>query len=470
MIIVRILFFQIKNLVNRFTYDDINKSSKDNIFNGQIRENKNNTFSKIKKAPKNKKNINLFKQNNNKIYKTNSYIGRIKNNFNTSCNNNTNRELKNFFGEYNTNTNHISNKDNKINMDMDININDEQNNIIFYENKISKLETEINELRLNKEKIQENLSFFLALIKKYSNKLLSLANNSTNDPIIYKEIKLNIFNLSKTLNNPKLSEDLFLSPGNDKFFSSEDFINLENNNNNAPFNSNSNRNKNDKLEEYKNGVEEIISKYEKKIDLLKKENEDISIKINTLKNENESLKEELDEEKKIKETIIDNLNKLKEENNELEKKNKILDYKCTSYFNRSTQSKYEQKNIEEEIDYKNKIIKYLDNLLKNTSYKVNEDICKKNIHKIFDLKRNLKEVINGKKVYNDEINKENSHSRNTIEKSKLIENGSSYINEKTNSSISCKSNNNKKLQNEIDALDEEIAQIESKLETMIKEQ
>ena len=428
-------------------------------------KNKSNTFSKSKKGVKNKNNINLFKQNNNKIYKSNSYIGRIKNSFNTSSNN-TNRELKNFFDELNNYTNHISNIENNINMDKN---NYEPNNNILYENKISKLETEINELKFNKKKMRESLAIFFTLIKKYSNKLLSLANNNLIDSKIYKEIKANIFNLNKTLNSLKLSEGIFYSPGNGDFFNIRDLINLENKNNIA-FGTNLNSNRNDKLEEYKNGVEEIISKFEKKIDLLQKENEDISNKINALKNENNSLKEKLDEEKKIKETIINNLNKLKEENKELEKKNKILDYKCTSYFNRSTQSKYEQKNIEEEIDYKNKIIKYLDNLLKNTSYKVNEDIYKKNIHKIFDLKRNLKEVINGKKVFKNEIVKDNSHSRYTNEKSKFIENGSSYINEKTNSSISGKSNNNKKIKSEIDVLDEEIAQIESKLETMIKEQ
>ena len=168
---------------------------------------------------------------------------------------------------------------------------------------------------------------------------------------------------------------------------------------------------------------------------------------------------------------MNKLNKLKENNNELEKKNKILDYKCTSYFNRSTQSKYEQKNIEEEIEYKNKIINYLVNLIKNTGIKRNEEIYKRNINKVIDLKKNLKEVINGKKIKNDDINKNDLNMLNLLsnEKSKLIENGSSFINEKTISSNSFKSNNKKQIKKEIDDLDEEIAQIQSKLESMVKD-
>ena len=210
----------------------------------------------------------------------------------------------------------------------------------------------------------------------------------------------------------------------------------------------------------------------KKIDILNKENEDYINKINILKNENILLKEKLDEEKKVKENIINKLNKLKEDNNELEKKNKVLDYKCTSYFNRSTQSRYEQKNIEEEIEYKNKIIKYLGDLIKNAGIKRNEEIYKRNIHKVIDLKKNLKEVINGKKIKNDII-KNDMNTFNLLsneksnDKSKFIENGSSFINEKSISSNSFKSNNKKQIKKEIVNFDEEIALIQTKLESMI---
>lgn len=41
--------------------------------------------------------------------------------------------------------------------------------------------------------------------------------------------------------------------------------------------------------------------------------------------------------------MLNKLNMMKDLNNNLEKKNKILDSKCRSYFNQSTRSKYEQK-------------------------------------------------------------------------------------------------------------------------------
>ena len=389
------------------------------------------------------------------MYKTNSFIGRTKYNFNTSCNN-TNKEIINLI-EGNNNNNNKINKDN---------INENENKL-FYENKISKLEYEINDLKNNKEKMNESLLTFFTLIRKYSHKLSSLTRNFSNNPSSFQEIKSILFNLSETLNNPKLNEDILNIFENSNFGNKRNFNNNNILNNDISLDSNKD-NITDKLEEYKNGVEEIMTKYEKKIDILFKENEDKQNKIKILENENNKLKMQLNEEKRLKESILIDLDKLKEENIDLEKKNKILDYKCTSYFNRSTQSKYEQKNIEEEIEYKNKIIKYLENLLKNTGFKRNEEIYKKNIHKVIDLKKNLKEVINVKKFYNDDINKKRELLLLSNEKSKYIENGSSYINEKSISSNSFKSNNNRQVKKEIDMLDEEIDQIQSKLEDMIK--
>ena len=378
----------------------------------------------------------------------------------------------------NDNATNITNKTNQLFKIINKEKNDNNdNNNILYKNKISKLETEINELKYDKEKMRENLSLFFTLIKKYSHKLSSLTNNFNNNnsfisPSNYKELKSILLNLNKAINNPKLNEEILEFRNNNNIYDTGN-INLNSNIHNTNNINNTNNNNNtslltnndkiDKLEEYKNNVEEIISKYEKKIDILNKENEDYINKINILKNENILLKEQLDEEIKIKENIMNKLNKLKENNNELEKKNKILDYKCTSYFNRSTQSKYEQKNIEEEIEYKNKIINYLVNLIKNTGIKRNEEIYKRNINKVIDLKKNLKEVINGKKIKNDDINKNDLNMLNLLsnEKSKLIENGSSFINEKTISSNSFKSNNKKLIKKEIDYLDEEIAQIQS---------
>ena len=171
---------------------------------------------------------------------------------------------------------------------------------------------------------------------------------------------------------------------------------------------------------------------------------------------------------------------IKDLNNNLEKKNKILDSKCRSYFNQSTRSKYEQKNFEDEIDYKNKIIKYLEDLLQKKDFDQNDEIFKKinerninNINKIMDLKRNLKKVINVTRNINinsdeNEKSSEIIYSGEKNNKKQLnIENGSHYFNDKSFSSFSNRTNN-AKVKKEIDMLDKEIEQIQTKLETMIK--
>ena len=441
--------------------DKANKTVKDNILK---RNNKQclqqNKFLKGKKET-NKNKINIFNQNN-KIYKANSYIDKRKNNYNTSCNN-TNREILNLLEE--KNSANITNR---------MNLNDNNCNNLKYESRISKLETEINELKFSKEKIKENLIPFLFLVKKYSSKLSTITKNFTSDnsfltPDNYKEIILIINNLSKVLNNPQLNRDIYQIAGFSKFFCPDNSLQNE-----ITCQTNNDNTNKESLEDFKNSVEEIINKYEKKINILNEENGNMVNRINLLKEENNRLKEQLNEEKKIKEDVLNKLNKLKEENIYLEKKNRVLDYKCTSYFNKSTQSKYEQRNIEGEIEFKNKIIKYLENLLKNTGFKGNEEIYKTNIHKVIDLKKNLKEVIKGNRNYffQDENNIKSSNSFNLLsnEKSKCIENGSRIFNEKSNSSNSFKSNNNKQIKKEIDILDKEIEDIQSKLENMIKQE
>ena len=439
-------------LVNILISDNKNKTFKEDILKGNMKYNQRNIF--LKNNKKDTNNNTSFNQNAN-LNKTQSFIAKSNINFNT-LNDNTHRELFYLLEGNNTSNNINSNNINNIN---ETNIN---YNAIIYENKISELETEINELKLKKEKNKNNFILFFTLIKNYSFKLIPLIKNFVNDnnnfisSNNYKEINTLLFTLNKILNNPKLCEDIF---------EGEELSNSFNDINN---NNNINNNK-DILVEYKNGVDEIITKYEKKINILNKENEEILQKIYNLEIENNLIKEQLNEEKKYKENILLKLNKLKEENNDLEKRNKILDYKCTSYFNKSTQSRYEQKNIEEEIEYKNKIIKYLESLLKKGKFNKNEEIYKKNIHKIIDLKQNLKHVKNEKAIIKDDKNKKNfSFEKLYNEKKRFIENGNNYINEKNISSDSNKSKNERILKKEIDMLDKEIEQIQSKLEIMIK--
>ena len=331
---------------------------------------------------------------------------------------------------------------------------------VIYEDKITKLKEEIKKLKKEKENNKLNLVLLISLIKKYSNKLsllfekIKLSNNYEYKEIIATFLNLNDFIEKIEINNFSLEDNL-----NIKKLVAQSGI--------------------DESQEIEKNINEIISKYERKINILNKQNKEMFAKIKTLKNENNKLKHQIEEDKIIKENILNKLNMIKEINNNLEKKNKILDSKCRSYFNQSTRNKYEQKNFQDEIDYKNKIIKYLEDLLQKKDFDQNDEIFKKinerninNINKIMDLKKNLNRVINVTRNVNinsDENEKSLIYmNSNEISNKKKynIDNGSHFLNEKSNSSFSNKKENSK-VKKEIDLLDKEIEQIQIKLENMI---
>jgi len=436
--------FRKKN--NNYKYDDQHIIEKNKFIISNIDRNENN-----------KNDIRIFipQEKKNNYYKG---TAKIKTCFNTSNSSKRDKNNKNYhYHRYN----HINREKYDIIFDEknNSNINDSMNKYInnIYEDKIAKLKEEIKVLKQDKEKIKSNLVMFVSLIKKYVSKLYILFDKNKINNYEPQEIMNTLFNLNEFIEKNEINN-----------FSIEDNIKME------------------KLlaqnclkesEEIENNINEIITKYEMKINILYKQNKEMQQKIQELKNENNLLKIQSDEENKIKETMLHKLNMMKKINNNLEKKNKILDSKCRSYVNQSTRNKYEQKNFEDEIDYKNKIIKYLENLLQQKDFDQNDEILKKmnerninNINKIMDLKKNLKKVINVTKDINNN-NEENEKSMNSIKKNKVIkynrENMNLYLNEKSNSSFSNQTNNTK-IKKEINLLDKEIEEIQNKLETMIK--
>ena len=331
---------------------------------------------------------------------------------------------------------------------------------VVYEDKITKLKEEIKKLRQKKENIKSNLLLFISLIKKYSNKLT----------ILFEKIKLNNYEHEEIMST-FLNLNDFIEKIEINNFTLEDNINLK---------KLVELNSLNQSQEIEKNVNEIISKYEKKINILNKQNNEIFEKIKILKIENIKLKQQIEEEKNIKDNILMKLNMMKEINNNLEKKNKILDSKWRTYFNQSNRNKYDQKNFEDEIDYKNKIIKYLEDLITKKDFDQNDEILKKinerninNINKIIDLKKNLKKVINVTKNMNinsDEneksINYMNSNEKNNKNKFNL-ENASHHLNQKSITSFSNNKEDNAKVKKEIVLLDKEIEQIQTKLENMI---
>ena len=392
-----------------------------------------------------------------KKIKMNNYPSKIKTSFNISNNNNTNFK---YFGYNNTNrerTNLLFDERNNSN------INDSMSKYInnIYEDKITKLKDEIKELKQEKEKIKSNLVLFISLIKKYSNKLSILfdknnINNYENKEIMQTFFSLNDFIEKIEINNFSIEDNIKIK----KLFALNDI---------------------NESEEIEKNVNDIITKYEAKINILMRQNKEILAKNKFLKNENNILKQQSLEDKNIKENMLNKLSMMKEINNNLEKKNKILDSKCRSYFNQSTRNKCEHKNFEDEIDYKNKNIKYSENLIYNKDFDQNDEIFKKindrnmnSINKIMDLKKNLKKVINVTKNINvissDENEKScnlmNSYEKNNKNKA-YIENGNNFLNDKTIASMYSKANNSK-VKDEIEILDKEIETIQKKLENMIK--
>ena len=331
---------------------------------------------------------------------------------------------------------------------------------VVYEDKITKLKEEIKKLRQKKENIKSNLLLFISLIKKYSNKLTILFEKIKLNNYEYEEIMSTFLNLNDFIEKIEINN-----------FTLEDNINLK---------KLVELNSLNQSQEIEKNVNEIISKYEKKINILNKQNNEIFEKIKILKIENIKLKQQIEEEKNIKDNILMKLNMMKEINNNLEKKNKILDSKWRTYFNQSNRNKYDQKNFEDEIDYKNKIIKYLEDLITKKDFDQNDEIFKKinerninNINKIMDLKKNLKKVINVTKNMNinsDEneksINYMNSNEKNNKNKFNL-ENASHHLNQKSITSFSNNEEDNAKVKKEIVLLDKEIEQIQTKLENMI---
>ena len=450
----------------RFTYEDLDKNIKNNTINNNFKQYRKNKFlikNKTNDEFNFKNNLKLNKKNDIK-YKINSYIEKQKSS-NNILNNKANEDIINLISD-NSNTYVENIYKNNENMNKYYNL--------IYENKISLLESEINDLQIKKQSMKENIIIFLNSIKNYSYKLSSLIENISDVNYLlnsneFQEIKLTIFNLNNTLNNPKLNEDFFEMTQFTNFYENEDNKLTKNNTDNETYNKNKSI-----LEEYKNELEKIISKYEKKIGIINREKDEILNQVNILKNENDKLKEQLNEEKKNNENISNDLNKIKEENINLEKQNKILDYKCTSYYNISEKSRYDQKNIEDEIEYKNKIIKYLQDLLRKTSLTMNDDIYKNNFNKIMDLKKNIKYFVKEKKVINNLINKKHFNSLNNLNNHNIknIENEKSNINDKSDKSISFSNSNsnynNNQVKQEIGLLDKEIEQIYSKLENLIK--
>ena len=171
--------------------------------------------------------------------------------FNTSNNNNSNYRC-----HYNYNNTNRERTNILLDERNNSNANDSMSKYInnIYEDKITKLKDEIKELRSDKERIKSNLVLFISLIKKYSDKLL----------ILFEKIKLNNYEHKEILNTFFNLND-FIEKIKTNNFTLEDDINIK-----KLFVQNT---LNESREIEKN-INEIISKYERKINIIINQNKE----------------------------------------------------------------------------------------------------------------------------------------------------------------------------------------------------
>ena len=225
---------------------------------------------------------------------------------------------------------------------------------------------------------------------------------------IKNELKKTVKQFNRLLFNPKLAENIFESP-----------IDIINNNNelleqdNNLLSNDNNVNENEKEEISKEDINNLIEKYESKINILLSENDilkmnkenqttfqnDLIFKNNDLEKENNELKLTINEYSTKYENILSQYNDLKSKMIRIENDNSIL-------IKENQDLKEEILNLKNEIDpnsdinilknelsYKNSVIKYLEQLLYNIQQKEGEDSLReeyeKNLNKMKSSKNNL---------------------------------------------------------------------------------
>ena len=307
----------------------------------------------------------------------------------------------------------------------------------------SMLQNQIKELKYRSKTMKDKLTIFLKLMKKYSSKLTTLTHLSSNNNIdnnqnnnsnsINNEIQSTLSHLNNMLNNPKLNEDIFelpdlttdLTNNNISINTKEDEkLNFNQQSLTIPVNTNFNINTNQNDDEYNNiinnlnsnineennyakDIQGLINKYEEKINLLNNENKalkkskeeqnilqnDLVNKNISLENEINSLKKQIEEDKKNYESVLQQLDSASKLSINLKKKLEFLEGEN----NDIEVSSDLPNNIEQELKYKDNIIKYLESLLKKKNVNpklLTEDIYKKEYLKSKEYKNKNSNYLN----------------------------------------------------------------------------
>ena len=393
-------------------------------------------------------------------------------------------------------------KNNKNNMTTKYNTNNYYNeNFLIDNDNINNLENEIESLKENNKIIKDKSTIFLQLMKQYSNKLSALINNNNNDISNCSnknEIKSTLIRLNQILNNPKLKENfeitniLDITPISNNF--KEDSVNISNNNITEV-----NNEKNNPIED--KDIENIINKYEEKINLLSNENKSLKenknkqkVIHNNLINENMSLEKEISNLKQQIQINKTNIEDILSKINETSKNSQILQNKINILQSENSSLKKTKDDLSEnfskliensnttslklELNKKNIIMKYLMDLVDkndiNRKIAYNRFKNKKEVEKslmldnLISFSKNSISIGDGSKIKETDLITEKINESN--EKNEDLKENINFSGYNDSSNLrELKEKNIINTKKEIDDIDKEIMEIQNKIKNILKE-
>lgn len=287
------------------------------------------------------------------------------------------------------------------------------------------MKDELGILKQQSSKTKNKIKIFIQLIRKYAKKLLAisqtlpdLSKNNTPNLNLLQTINVTlsntIGNFYNMIYNPKLNESIFdisLIDDND------------NNNNNA---------------EYFKEFRDLIERYEEKINLLVQENNEIRLKLS-----------QAEQSSKINEEMENKISNLKKENEsylcQIKLKNGEIDF-----LNKNNSS------LQNELKNREDKILYLESLLSQGNKSKSND-TQQYLLKNDGINQYLEKDQNNEYDNNSNIEDININIKDDVNEASLNNSNIDEVNQKPH-----------KIKKEIDVLDQEIAELQNQLKTMLK--
>ena len=330
------------------------------------------------------------------------------------------------------------------------------------------MKNEVEFLKQKSIKTKDKVTLFIKLIRKYAKKLSVLSqkvsinkNQNTEQYKIFNEINNTIIQLNQMIYNPMLNENVF------------EITNLDFEDDNIQFNNKS------FINNYDNKIIELNNENEK----LKKNFETIQknfeMKLIESKNQIEEIQQKYNYSNKLSKELQNKINLLDNENNNYKIKFQEMNDKLSRYeiLNEKILS------VENELKYKKAIIKYLEGLLKSlginpklyTDDTYRDEIRKENNYNNINNNENIDDYLEKNNNTNDSINNFNHGNNNNFNNESYLDKGNLYnLQNEDNKFIDDENDNDdyqenrpRQIKKEIDTLDEEIFELQSKLKKML---